>query len=120
MGEEIVGSRFAGSAQVVDGVGHVGRVPPDDGGDHQVQARSAVLLGVAGPLGDTPLAECANRLCQRMPLLALVEARLATPPQGGILEPVEHEQGPLDLPDLLEGGGELILPLIEGHATLVS
>jgi hypothetical protein len=55
---------------VIDGVRHVGRVPPDDGGDHQVQARSAVLLSVAGPLGDPPLAEGADRLRQRVPLLA--------------------------------------------------
>jgi hypothetical protein len=72
VGEEIAGSRFAGGPQVIDGVGHVGRVPPDDGGDHQVQARGAVLLSVADPPGYPPLPEGADRLGECMSLLALI------------------------------------------------
>ena len=40
-------------------------------------------------------------LRQGMALLAVVEAGMASPPQIGIFEPVQHEQRPLDLADFL-------------------
>ena len=91
MGQEFVRRRVTCSAKVGDGVGHVGRVPPDYGGGHQVQAGGAILLNITGPVGDAALAEGANCLCQCVPLLAFVESCLTTPAQSRIFQPVEHE-----------------------------
>ena len=38
VGKEIVGSWLTYYPQVGNGISRVGRVPPDDGGDHQIQA----------------------------------------------------------------------------------
>ena len=51
----IVGSRFNGGPQVFDGVGHVGLMPSDDGGDHQQNRKpssvqSAKTWSVAPPV----------------------------------------------------------------------
>ncbi len=73
------------------------------------------MLRVIGPLGDPSLPEGADRLRESMSLLAFVEARLAAPAEGRILKPVEHEQRPLDLSDLLEGDSKLVLPLVGGE-----
>lgn len=54
VGQEMVGRRLAGGAQVVHGVGEIGRVPPDDGGDDQVEARRPQLLGFMGPAAMRP------------------------------------------------------------------
>ena len=42
-------------AHVRDGLGDIGRVPVDDGGDHEVQPRSAELLRFLVVVGDAPL-----------------------------------------------------------------
>ena len=49
--------RLVAAAQVIDGVGQIGRVPVDDGGDYQVQTRGAELLRVGTTVGDAPLLE---------------------------------------------------------------
>src|SRR3546814_1928759 len=77
---------------MLDSSAHVGLVPIDDGGDDQVEARCAILLGFMAAINDAPLPECVDRLRQCMALLAVVEAGMATPAQGGVFKPVEHEQ----------------------------
>ncbi len=49
MGEKIVGGWLARYPQVGDSISHVGRVLKDDGGDHQIQAGSAILLCIMTP-----------------------------------------------------------------------
>jgi hypothetical protein len=65
-----VGEQFGGDLtpmlpKVVDGLGQVGRVPIDDGGNHQVQARSPELLGVWTAIGNASLLERADHLSRR-------------------------------------------------------
>ena len=67
--------------KMVDGIGEVGGVPIDDGGDHEVQARGPELLGVRSAIGDASLLERADHLRERMALFALVETGLAEPPK---------------------------------------
>ena len=50
---------------------------------------------------DAALAEGVDRLRQGMALLAVVKAGMSSPAQIGIFKPVQHEQGPFDLADLL-------------------
>src|SRR3546814_5936471 len=64
---------------MLDSSAHVGLVPIDDGGDDQVEARCAILLGFMAAINDAPLPECVDRLRQCMALLAVVEAGMATP-----------------------------------------
>ncbi len=86
---------------MLDGGIHIDRVPIDDGGDDQVEARSPILLGLMAEVDDASLTEGVDRLRQSMSLFAVVETGMATPAQVGIFKPVQHEQGPLDLADFL-------------------
>ena len=65
--------------QMRHGVGDVGRIPGDDGGDHEVQPRSAELLRLGIALGDSALVEGANFLSQEVPLLTLVQPGVTAP-----------------------------------------
>ena len=47
-----------------------------------------------------------------MPLLALVQPGLAALAQAGRLKPVQHEQGALDAPQLLQREIKLVLALV--------
>src|SRR3546814_5983244 len=66
-------------------------VPQDDGGDEQVEAGGAIGLVLEPPI--TQFAELVEeeRACERVAGLALVEARLGTPAQINVAQPVEHE-----------------------------
>ena len=64
-------------SHVVDGVSQVGRIPIDDGGDHQVEAGGTELLSVLSSVRDAALLEGADHLGQCMALLAFVQACLA-------------------------------------------
>ncbi len=66
-------------AQMRDGVGDVARIPGDDGGDHEVQPRSAELLRLGTALGDPALVEGANFLSQEVPLLTLIQPGVTAP-----------------------------------------
>src|SRR3546814_9073148 len=76
---------------MLDSSAHVGLVPIDDGGDDQVEARCAILLGFMAAINDEPLPECVDRLRQCMALLAVGEDGMATPAQVGVFKPDEHE-----------------------------
>ncbi len=113
--EEIVRHALARGAQVGHGIGHVGRVPPNDGGDHQVQPRRTILLSLVGAVRDAPLAKRADRPCQCVALLALVQPRLAAPAKVRVFQPVQHEQGALHLARFLQSEMELVLSLIDSE-----
>nr|BAM13942.1 hypothetical protein [Pseudomonas sp. K-62] len=88
----------------------VSGVPQDDGRDHQVEARGAVLLVLVGAIAD--LAEAMKedgpgQAVARLPLVQLVPGRAA---QLGVFDPVEHEQRTLHPPDLAQRGRNPILP----------
>jgi hypothetical protein len=53
---------LTGIAEMIDGVGHVGRVPIDDRGDHEVEARRPILLCFMATIDDPALPESVNRL----------------------------------------------------------
>jgi hypothetical protein len=82
MDEKLVGHGFALVAQVLDGIGQIGRVPVNDRGDHQVQTGGAELLCFVAAIGDAALDERAADVGQHVALLALVQAGLATPGVG--------------------------------------
>ena len=89
-------------AHVVDGISQVGRVPIDDGRDHQVEAGGTELLSVLSPVCDAALLEGADHLGQRMALLAFVQASLAKLPKLRRFQPIQHEQRALNAPQLLQ------------------
>ncbi len=99
------------AAEVIGGVGQIGRVPIDDGGDHQVQARCAELLRILSSVGDATLLEGADDLGERVALLTLVQTRLAELAELRRFQPIEHEQGALNPAQLLKGEVELVLAL---------
>jgi len=77
MYEQFGRHRLALGPEMFDGVIQVGRVPIDDGGDHQIQAGGPELLGVLVPVGNAALFDSADHLSQRLALPAFVQARLA-------------------------------------------
>jgi hypothetical protein len=68
-------------------------------------------------ISDAALLEGADHLGQSVALLALVQSRLAMLSKLRRFEPVQHEEGPLDAPEFLQGEIELVLAL-EGSQTL--
>ena len=111
MGEQFGRDRAAFAAQIIDGIGEVRRIPVDDSGNHQVQTGSPELLRVRTAVSDAPLLERADHLGECVSLLALVQAGVAELPELWRLQPVQHEQGPLDPTQLLQGEVKLILAL---------
>lgn len=93
-------------------VGHIGRVPVHDRGDDEVETGGAVLLGFVATIDDTALPERADGLRKGMTLLAFVQSGLATLAQCRILQPIQHEQGPLDFAHFLKGDIKLVLTLV--------
>lgn len=87
---------------MLDWIGDVCGVLVDDRSDHQAQTGRVILQRLVRPVDNPALAERADRLCQDVALLALVQARLAALTKIGIFQPVEREEGPLDLVDFLE------------------
>ena len=116
VGEQRVRHGLAPGAQVLDSVGEAGRVPVDDGRDHQVQPRGPELLRILAAVGDAPLLERADDLGQCVALLAFVQAGVAALSELRRLQPVQHEKGALDTAELLDGQVELVLPLVGGES----
>ncbi len=95
VGQKLIRHVFAGVPKMGGGVGHVGRVPPDDGRDHQVEAGNSILLRFMGTIGDAALPEGVERLGQLVPLLALVQTGLAALAKGWVLEPIDRVRSTL-------------------------
>ena len=115
VGQQIVGHQFADCPEMRGSIGDVRRVPIYDRGDYEVQSRRPELLGLVSPIRDAPLLERADRLCQGVALLALVEPGLTTLAQFRALESVEQEQGALDPADFLQREVEFILAFVGGE-----
>lgn len=112
--QQVVGRGLDRRTQVRHRVGHVGRVPIYDGGDDEVEPRSAILLRLARAVGDASLFVGADGTGQNVALLGLVQSRMAASAQRGRLEPVEHEQRTADAAHLGEREVELVLPFVGG------
>ena len=69
----------------------------------------ALLLSVLCPVANSALGMGEHRARQRVPCLALAQARLTLHAQLRILDPVEHEQRALDVSDFAERGVEPVL-----------
>lgn len=74
MGEQFGGDSVALAAQVIDGIGQVGRIPVDDSGDDEVQTGGTELLRIWTAVSDAPLLERADHLGEGVALLAVVQA----------------------------------------------
>ena len=108
-GKQLGGHRLARGTEMGERVCQVCRVPVDNRGDDEVQARGAELLRLGALLADPPLVEGADHLGRRMPLLALVQAGMAAPAKVRTFQPVQHEQRPLDAAELLQCQIEMVL-----------
>ena len=53
VGEQLVRHRSVLTSQMLHGIGHAGRVPVHDGGDHQIQPGRPELLRVLAAVDDT-------------------------------------------------------------------
>lgn len=76
VGEQLVRHRSALALKMLDDIGHIGRVPISDGGDHQVHSGRSELLCILSAIGDAPLVEGADHLGQGVALFALVQPSL--------------------------------------------
>ena len=84
MREEIVGNSHALSAQMLDGAVEVDRVPMNDGGGDETEARGAEALVLERAVSNLTLTMKEDRTPQRVAGLALVEPGMAALPQIGI------------------------------------
>ena len=77
MGQQIVGNRRSLRAQLPDGTVEIDRVPVDNGGGDEAQARRAEALVFEGAVSNFPLTMEEHRAPQRVAGLALVETGMA-------------------------------------------
>jgi hypothetical protein len=77
MGQQIVGNRRSLRAQLVDSTVKIDRVPVDNGGGNEAQARRAEAVVLEGSISDFALAMKEHRAPQRVAGLALVETGMA-------------------------------------------
>jgi len=92
-----------------DGAVEIGGVPQRNGCGNEGQARGAmklVLEGAVVQLAETVEEEGAGK---GVAGLTLVEHAAGTTTLRGIVEPVEHEQGALDPPNLAQCAGDRVL-----------
>lgn len=81
VGEQLLRHGLAPAAQMFDRALKVEGVPVRDGSDDEVQPRGAVLLVFQRAVGEASLPMGVDRLRQRVPRLAFVQANLAGPAQ---------------------------------------
>ena len=96
MSEQIVTDQFSIGPQFGNGVAEIDRIPEDDGGDDEIEARSPVELIFEGAVADFAKAMKEYRPGKRVACLSLVEAGVCPPPQNRIADPVEREEGALE------------------------
>src|SRR5205814_6640641 len=92
----------------------VARIPQDDCGDEEVQARSAVLLVLVGAVADLAKAMDEDGPRQAVACFALVEFLAGLAAQFRILQPVKGEQRAFQPPQLAQRRGEAVLPRVGG------
>ena len=115
VGDKFVGHCLATGAQFLHGAPEIDGVPEDDGGDGEIEAGRAVTLVFKGSVADFAEPVKEYRSGKGVPRLALVEAGVRPPPQGGVADPVEGEQRALQTANFPDGSGERVLFWIGGE-----
>lgn len=93
------------------------RVPIDDNGGEQIEARQTVMLALTRSVADFALPAYAQGVLKRMMGLALVETDPGASLYVGIQDPFDDEERALDAADLAQGESEIVLPRIGGEFT---
>ena len=106
VGDELIGNGFAAGTQLVDGASEIDGVLENDGGDREIEARSAVALILESPIADFAEAMKEHGPLESVVRLALVEAGVGAAAQGGVADPVEREQSALQASDFPQRLGE--------------
>jgi hypothetical protein len=78
VGEQFVGQSFGLGAKLSNGVAEVDRIPEDDCGNGEVEARGAVALAFEGAVPDLPVTMKKQGAGERVSGLALVEPGVGT------------------------------------------
>jgi len=105
-------SRRRHSRGIDHGTLKVTHVPQDNGGDEQVESRSAVLLVLIGSVADFLEPTDEHRRRQTAASLALVQLLSCLPAELRLADPVEREQGTFKPSQLAQRGGDPVLPRI--------
>lgn len=90
MGEKLGRDGVALTSQMADGIGQIGRIPVDDGGDEPGSAPKRGTAARPGRVSNPALLERADHLGEGVALLALVEASMAKLAQLRRFQPVQH------------------------------
>ena len=95
---------------MIDSALQAGRIPENEGRDEQVHTAGAVALVRRGAVADCAEPVEEDGAAERILLLPLVEAAVATAPQVGILQPVERKESPFQLSQFAAREGQTVLP----------
>ena len=84
MGEQLIGRSFGLGAKLGNGVAEVDRIPEDDGGDREVEARGTVALVFEGAVPDLTMTMKKQGAGERISGLAFIEPGIGTASERGI------------------------------------
>src|SRR5450631_1191127 len=96
MGQQIVGNRRSLRTQLPDGTVEIDRVPVNNGGGDEAQARCAEALVFESAVANFPLSMEEHSTAQRVACLTLVETSVAALTQRRIGQPLQGKQRALD------------------------
>jgi hypothetical protein len=116
VGEQGIRDDLAAKMQVIAGTPDIDGVPKGDGGGDDGKPVRAVLLRLNRAISQPAEAMKADGTSEGIPGLAFVELHGRLPPEGRQLEPVEHEQCPLDPTDFAQGQRQAVLTRISSEA----
>ena len=109
MGQKVWRTVETGAAAAGDGLPEMLGVPVDDDGGEQIEACHAEVLAFGCAVADFTLATDAEGVFQSVMGLAFVQPDLGAALHGGIKQPVDDEERPLDPSDFPQGHGQLVL-----------
>ena len=109
MGEQGIGHVYTALTQMAGGPVEMDGVPKDDGRHDEVETGGAVLLVLEGAVAQLAKPFEEDGAGERVAGFALVEVGVGAATQIGIVEPIEHEHGALDAPDLAERACDRVL-----------
>ena len=116
VGEQGIRDDLAAKVQVIAGMPDIDGVPKGDGGGDDGKPVRAVLLRLNRAISQPAEAMKADGTSEGIPGHAFVELHGRLPPEGRQLEPVEHEQCPLDPTDFAQGQRQAVLTRISSEA----
>lgn len=109
MSQEIVGDVFS-LTHGGNGLLQISRVPEDDRGDEEIEARDVVQLVFVGAVTNftQPVDEDGAR--QTVAGFALIELLASRAAKFGVVDPIQREQRPLQSPQFTQRRGDAVLP----------